>query len=439
MGRLVGSLATLIGIAAVVAAVLWLRAEDSSAAPAEGRRAFQLPVTLATATEGEVRPRAQLTGTVRAPARAQLAFAVPGVLVELAVREVDRFAAGDVLARLEATEQELLVAEAEADHVLAQRELERLQAGTREEEVERLAAQRDVAVAEEALAAAEVKRGGKLFADRNVSEAELDRLEASHQAAVARTRAAEQAYLEARAGTRVEDIAIAEAKVALAAARVEQARNELKKTELRPPSGGVVLARSAAVGDYLSRGDAVLEVVDSTELQIEVEIPSRFATRLGDEPRVTVRSDDIEGLEFDTKLDAKLPVADERSRNSLGLIRLGADDSRVGRLEPGMFLRVELYMQAQRGCVVPADAVRTADHGSIVSLARRDEGAVTAELVPVRVLASDGERAVVQGLTTEVRPGDEVVVTGVDLTFPGAVLLPRAASQPAASDAAEPK
>ena len=44
----------------------------------------------------------------------------------------------------------------------------------------------------------------------------------------------------------------------------------------------------------------------------------------------------------------------------------------------------------------------------------------------MRVVATDGERTVVEGLTASLAPGDEVVVTGVDLAYPGAPLLVRA-------------
>jgi hypothetical protein len=56
------------------------------------------------------------------------------------------------------------------------------------------------------------------------------------------------------------------------------------------------------------------------------------------------------------------------------------------------------------------------------------------EWVAVRVLAADGNRSVVEGISRELVAGEHVIVTGVDLAFPGVPLLPRGEVQPSAPE-----
>ena len=442
MGRSIGILGFIAGGAALGGVGWWLYASEPAEQAEEARPPYVLPVTLATVERGDVHPSALLTGTVRSPSRASLAFEVAGLLEALEVREVDQVRTGDVLARLRAREPELWRESARADLALAERELEKLRAGTREETKRELAARRDVVRAEQALAEVEVARGHKLVADKVISQADLDRLVAVNEAAKARAEAAEQVLAEALAGTRAEDLAIAEARVDVARAQLELAEAQIEKTLLRAPSDGVVLRRFVSEGDYLAVGQAVLEVVDLAELEIDVEIPSRYATGIAAGGAVVVTIDEQPDVAIETTLDAKIPAADERSRNFRGLVRLSPEEASAATLRPGMFVRLELSLNPARDVlVVPSDAVRITEGGPTVVRVASSEGGQVGEWVPVRVIASDGERSAIETPGGELAAGDQVVLTGVDLAFPGVPLLPRSGPDDAAPEppGAEPE
>lgn len=441
MGKTTGILTTLVGASAVVGVGWWLYASEPPAPEETGRRPYVLPVTLAEVHRGDVEPSVQLTGTVRSPTWTQLAFQVGGRLEELAVAEADPIEAGAVLARLYARDAELGVLAAQADLALAERELEKLRAGAREERKRELAARRDVERAEEHLAEAEVRRGRKLVVDRVISDADLDRLVAQHEAAQARAEAAEQLLAEAQAGTRAEDIAIAEAKVDVARAELARAEEDLDKTRLRAPNGGVVVRRFVSVGDYVAVGEPVLGVVDLEALEVQVEIPSHAAAKSIAGERVVITVDEAPDVRLETELDATIPAADERSRNFRGIVRLTPEEARSSQLRPGMFVRLELVLQpARNALVVPSDTIRTMDAGpTLVRAVPAPEGeGLVAELVGVRILATDGLSSAVQSLGAELAAGDRVVLRGVDLAFPGVALLPRPVPGEAATPEAPP-
>ncbi len=435
MGRSSGLFSTLLGLAAVVFAVLWLRRDPAPAPPEPGRPPFVLPVTLAEVEVGRFQPRVDLTGSVKSPARAQLSFEQAGALVEIAFREAESFQRGDELARLDDADQQLAVRRAEDDAALAQRELEKLEAGTREETLARQLAELEDAQVRQPLAQTEFERGLSLDADRVISEGEIDRLMTEESAAAARTAAKAAALEEARAGTREEDLAIARARVAQAQTQLAQAQRRLDQTRLVALSNGVVLTRRASVGDYVTVGVPVLEVVDLGDLEVQVDIPGRYAHGLPSRARVRLTADDLRDWSFETQLAATIPAASESSRNFIGLVRLERDSPAREALQPGMFVRVELDLRALEDVVIlPADAVRR-NPGS-TEIARVVEGepgpdgrpSLVAEVLQVEVLASRGGRSAVALLDPEARlsAGERVVLSGVDRMFPGAPLLPAA-------------
>ncbi len=434
-----------VGGAAVVLAASWL-AFGGGQPPAGGQRPpFSLPVTLAEVTAREVRPAVQLTGSLRAPRRARVAFEVAGVISTLHVEEADPIRQGQPLARLNGADQALAAASRQAELTVAERELANLRAGAREQEKRRLQAEVEIARAELALAGLEVERGRALLGRDVISKADLDRLASAEDAARARLAAAAERLAEAEAGTREEVLAIAEARVEQARSALRIAQREQEKTVLRAPWDGAVVARRVAVGDFVAAGAPALELVDPDRLEVDVAIPARYAARLGPRPQVVLTLDELPWFRLEATLDAQVPVADELSRNFAGIVRLDrrqlGDAAAAEVLRPGMFVRLELQLAPLAGQrVVPADAVRITSNGPVVVRAAAAEApasaspiteasakppGLTAEWVPVRVLGADARGRAVEPLSGALAVGDRVVVTGVDLAFPGAPLDPR--------------
>jgi RND family efflux transporter MFP subunit len=430
-------MAVTVGLGALGLSVWWLvrPAAESAAAPPPP---FVLPVTLCRVERGELRPRAELTGTVRAARRAELAFEIDGTVRALEAEEAEAVEQGALLARLENADEELALAAAEAALALAQREQELLVAGEREEEKRRLAAVVEAARAEEELARSEVERGEKLLESRVISESEQDRRVSEQRVAEKRRVAAEEQHARALAGTRAEDLAIAAARVDEARSRVATARHELEKTALHAPWSGRVVRRFVSPGAFVSSGDPVYELLDLDHLEVHVDVPGRLADRLGSSTRASVRLPGTAGA-LETELDALVPAADEAARSFRAILRLAPEDNRLGLLKPGMFLDVELVLEPVKDALLaPSDAVLAGEGGTYVVRAVPGSGnegtsdggaakkeALLAELVPVRVLAQHGGRSAIEALATALAPGDALVLTGADNAFPGAALAPR--------------
>ena len=340
-----------------------------------------------------------------------------------------------MLAELEHADQELAVASAVAQLELAQRRLEKTQAGSRAEEVARLEAELKVARAEQVLAEEEVKRGRSLLERDILSKQDMDRLVAQESVAVGRTSAAEQRLNEALAGEREEDKRIDEASVGVARQAVSRAERELEKTLLRAPWPGVVVRRHVSTGDHVLPGSPVFELVDTLHREVVLEVPGRFAARAAEQLQAVVTSDEHPDFRLSLPVDARIPAADERSRNYRVLLRFGEQEDPELLLEPGMFVRVELTLfELNDVLVVPSDAVRTTDAGQVL-VRMSPEG--QAEWVPVRILGEEAGRSAVEAAgDAQLAAGDPFVLTGVDLAFPGVPLLVR---QPGAQQPERPQ
>ncbi len=92
-----------------------------------------------------------------------------------------------------------------------------------------------------------------------------------------------------------------------------------------------------------------------------------------------------------------------------------------------MFVLIELRLEPLKDqLTVLADAVRMTKRGPVVvRAAPGEEGKLQAEWIPVRVLGGDSLGKAILSLGPTLATGDRVVLTGVDLAFPGVPLLPR--------------
>ena len=199
-------------------------------------------------------------------------------------------------------------------------------------------------------------------------------------------------------------------------------------------SRNVTLGSYATAGRAGALGSAPFTLVDMVHREVRLELPPSVATRLRVGAPVTLRADELPGLQIETVLHELVPAADLASRTFVGVVRLdGLDPDR--RLMPGMFVRAVFEKTRVNGqTVVPADAVLNGDLGPyIVVMDEPKQGAgedgmpasPTARMVPVTVLASDTRYAAVASLQPgALPPNTRVVVTGGDNAFPGAPLAP---------------
>lgn len=257
-----------------------------------------------------------------------------------------------------------------------------------------------------------VRQGQELFRlDDAIDRAELAQAEAN-QALARRTfeRSTELAQRKLISTAEVDNsraaLAVADAAVALAAARVE-------KTRILAPFAGVVGLRSVSLGSYVNPGDALVNLEAIDTMKVEFRVPENALARLAVGQALDVQLDALPEARFTATVYALNPRASEATRSIALRARMSNED---GRLRPGLFARITLELDTREAAVVISEAavfprgdknfVYAVDDGKArlqeITLGQREPGTVE----------------VLSGL----REGEEVIVSGLQRVSPGAAV-----------------
>lgn len=247
--------APLLIVMLAVAGFLALKATHPAPAPLEVReRVWRIEAQPAALTAA--RPTLVLYGRIEAPDRVRAAAPVSGRILELAVRDGDRVAAGAVLARLDPRDLEPRVAQAAA-------ELER----------ERIRHHHDrAAIVQEhtllALAEAKLARFEKLKNARLGAETAFDQ--------------AREDLTRVRLSLTQREQAIAEhpARLAQLQARLAEARRDALRGELTAPFAARIGKVEVAAGDQVQAGQTLLTLYSSDALYLRARVPASYAEEL---------------------------------------------------------------------------------------------------------------------------------------------------------------
>jgi HlyD family secretion protein len=204
----------------------------------------------------------------------QVSAQLGGTLKRVAVEEGDRVSAGQVIAVLENDDYRARVASAEAEWRLKEAEARKVVNGARgQERAEAAASLREAqAVLENSKADHERRRG--LYAGQVISREEMDRADQQLHVAEARVEALRQRESLVDADAREEDAARAASDVALAKAKLDEARAMYEKTFVRAPISGVVLRRSRKAGESVSTqfDSPIVTLADRSTIRVRVDV-----------------------------------------------------------------------------------------------------------------------------------------------------------------------
>jgi HlyD family secretion protein len=224
----------------------------------------------------------------------QVAAQVGGRLIELRVEEGDRVKAGDLVARLDATDAELALARARADREQADAQLRLLVAGARIEDIRQAEAQASTAEAEVraidvdlAAAQADVDRFEMLLASNSGSRKQRDdaltRRDSTRErlrGARDHVRAAREVVARLRAGARREEVDGARARVAAAAAQIATWEKTIADATVSAPVSGIVTEKLADTGELLQPRAPVVVVTDLDHAWANVYVDEPVVPRL---------------------------------------------------------------------------------------------------------------------------------------------------------------
>ena len=214
--------------------------------------------------------------------------------------EGERVSEGEIIAEIDNRDLKAQLTAAEARVKIRERELERLNNGAREQ-VRREAAAA-VAEADAALRLAQVvlQRKDQLARSGDASKEALDYARSSYETSVAHKEVLAERLALLLAPPRPEDVAIAEANLAVARADAEALKAAIEKTRLRSPVDGVLLRRFKALGETVTTLPPTLiaTVGDTSHLRVRAEVDEADVGKVQVGQRAWVTADAFPGQRF---------------------------------------------------------------------------------------------------------------------------------------------
>lgn len=321
-------------------------------------------VKLLTVGVAALQSQTEYAGEVRARVESRLGFRVAGKIVQRQAELGQRVKAGQVLAQLDPQDYQLAAQAAQAQVSAAQ-------------------TQRD-------LAAADFKRYATLKEQNFISGAELERRQATLQAA--------------------------QATLAQARAQSSSQGNQTDYTRLLADVAGVVTSIEAEPGQVVSAGTPVLRIAQDGARDAVFAVPEDTVAQVKPGQTVSVRLWSG-GATLTGQVREVAASADPVTRTYE--VKVGLDGATAAPLGATVYVAPQgLGHAGTQAITLPTTALRQQGQGTAVWVYEPASGTVRSQ--DVEIASADGNAAVVaSGLT----PGMQVVATGVHVLSPGQKVL----------------
>jgi HlyD family secretion protein len=356
------------------------------------------PVTVQTASVVTRYPAQQVTvmtasGYVVAQRKAAVATKATGRLEELNVQEGSRVKKGDLLARIDSRDVVAQLAAAQANVGVARAAIASAEADERN-------------------AAIELKRNRDLVEQHFVSVSALDAAVARNDRALAGTNNARAALLAA-------------------IANANNAKVGVDFTEIRAPFDGVVVTKSANVGDIVtpfssavdSKG-AVVNMADLSTLEVEADVSEASLSKIRVDQPCEILLDALPDARFSGSVSRMVPTVDRAKATVTTKVRFDKLDDRI---LPDMsakvsFLSAKVDESANKPSIaVSSDAIVKRDGKATVYRLKTEGDQSTAEALTVATGAVYTDATEIT--SGNLKSGDKLIVKPGDKIANGTLVV----------------
>jgi RND family efflux transporter MFP subunit len=306
----------------------------------------------------------EVVGTVRARTSAVVSTRIPGVISILKVREGDRVKKGQLLAQLDAQENQATAAVASAGIDEAKRGL-------------------DEANARKRLADTTFERFQKLFNEQAVTRQEFDIKQTDKEVSSQAVSRAEARLKQAQEGSRAASTIAA-------------------YTRIIAPISGIITSKQADQGATVFPAQPLMTIEDEGSYQLELSVPESTTLTVKPGTAVQVKLDSLQTT-FSAMITEIVPSVDSTSHTFIAKIALGQKG-----LKSGMFGRGAISLGTSvNGMLVPKKAifergaltsVWVVDKDGIARMRLIKAGKVVGDNVEILSGLSESERIIVGGV-----------------------------------------
>jgi HlyD family secretion protein len=378
-------------------------------------RQAQLAAQTAPVERREVILKVTAAGSIRPTTPVNISPKQPGRIAALTVDQGDQVSAGQILARMDASNLRGTLLRAQGTVAAAAANLHKLEVGNRPQEIEEARRNLQAAVAEQIAVGSTYRSNLQLYGSGAIARVTFDASRSAFLASEARVSAL-KAHLDlVQAGSRAEDIAAARAQVQQARGDLASIEAQLEDTVIRAPFSGVITQKYADVGAFVTpttsasatssaTSSSILALASTLEAVANVAEVDVGAIRPGQPVELQVDAFPRQVFRGTVRLVAPEAVVEQNVTSFQ--VRIALADDAHGKLRSGMNLTANVLVGQRPGALlIPTPAI-VSERGGTGVMVPGDDG--RPRFRPVQVGATIGTRTEVVGGLTE---GDRVYVS----------------------------
>jgi RND family efflux transporter MFP subunit len=425
------------------------------------KKGIPVPVKVTAVKMGQIGQELSLTADVGPQSSVTIVPKVGGTLEEIKVKLGDRVKEGEVIAKIESREFLLGVKQAEAAFSaaqtqwnlakataqteffsnlaqvqsalkMAQANLDKIRKGAREEEIERVDAAYQQALANAQTMEKDLNRARDNYEKGAISDQQFDGAQLQFKVAQAGLKSAKANLDLIKKGAREEDIKVVEAqveqtqaslksleslkeaksweaKIKGAQAQAEQAevalglaKIRLEDCTIKAPISGIISKRFVDVGAMVGSTQPLVSIVDIDTVKLLTHVSDEDLDKVKLTRKVEVKVGTYLNRSYEVKEINISPVMDPLSRKIEVNINISNPDY---LLKPGMFPKIKLVGEKKNVLLMPKGAVVKKGEEEQVFVVRDNRAYLQKVIVG---LEKDGLVQILEGL----KEGDQVVISG---------------------------
>ena len=309
------------------------------------------PVVVTEVKEQNLQKPVTLVGAVEPLRRSTIASEIAGLVEEFPAEEGDVVKKGDLLAKLRTKSLEINLREAKAQKVEAE-------------------------------------------ARYRLAKKNLERFQELYKKGVASLQQLQDAETEKDANS---------ARVSQLQAQIDSHTYDLARSKIVAPFDGYVTAEHTEVGQWIEVGGPVVELIDISRAEIDVDVPERYISQIKLGDLATINFDALPDLSIEGRITSIVPQADNESRTFPIKVVV---DNEEGLIKSGMVARVSFLIgEPSLVKLVPKDAIVEQNRSNFVYVV--NDGTV----MPVQVSTGIAYKDLIQ-IIGPVEMGQLVVTRG---------------------------
>lgn len=210
-------------------------------------------------------------------------------------------------------------------------------------------------------------------------------------------------------GNQVEE---AVANVAAAKAAVKQVKVKLNQTRIKASFAGIVNHRHVELGDYLSPGDPIVDLIDDAHVKIVARVPQQHISKLSNGQ--SVEAELLDG----TKINGELSYVSHNADSATRTFRMEAIAQQSAKLRLGQSARVRLSLGEIMAHKVSSSILSLAADGNIYVNAVDEKNKVIR--YSASIIKNDSDGVWLSGLPKQIK----LIVVGQAFVAEGQTVLP---------------